>query len=105
MKMPVVPKFESEDQEAQWWYDNRRAVEANLLEATRNGTATRLTQEVLLERLRGGRVMVPRVDFERARKLSRRKKVDPREYLLSLLHKALDREEGALKRAAARKSA
>jgi hypothetical protein len=48
---------------------------------------------------------LPPEDVERARKLSRRKKIDCRTYLLKLIHDALNREEAAEKRAARRKTA
>jgi len=105
MKKLIVPKFESDDQEAQWWYDHKTIVEQNLSEAMRNGTAGRGTvQRVLQQAREAERIVVPAPDLERARKLSRRKKVDFQQYMLSLLHKALDREEAAEKRSR-RKSA
>jgi hypothetical protein len=41
MKRPVVPKFATEREEADWWYANRRVLESHLLEAMRNGTIGR----------------------------------------------------------------
>lgn len=46
----VVPKFKTEAEEAQWWYDNRDKVEEALITAMdngtiRRGTAQRLTSE------------------------------------------------------------
>lgn len=105
MKALNPPKFKSEDEEAQWWYDNRAIIEANAIEVLRSGKAQRLTKEMLLDRLRGERIVVPPTDSARARKLSHRKKIDTERYILSLIHKALDREEAALKRAARRKTA
>jgi hypothetical protein len=100
MKTLVVPKFESDEKEAQWWDAHMDVVEANLSEALRNGTAGRGTiQRVLQQGRRTERIVVPAPDLERARRLSRRKKVDVQQYMLSLIHKALDREEAAEKRA------
>jgi predicted DNA binding CopG/RHH family protein len=106
MKKLVVPKFGSDDEEAQWWYDHRAIVEANLSEAMRDGTAKRGTmQRVLQQAPEAQRIAVPAPDLERAKKLSRRKKVDYQSYILTLLHGALDREEAAQKRTARRKTA
>ena len=46
----IVPKFESEALEAQWWYDNRGKIEKSLIDAMdngaiRRGTAQRLSRE------------------------------------------------------------
>lgn len=32
-----MPRFESEAEEAQWWYDNREAVSQEILKAAREG--------------------------------------------------------------------
>ncbi len=37
----VVPKFATEREEAEWWDTHKDVVEANLLEAMRNGTIGR----------------------------------------------------------------
>src|ERR1700691_5054162 len=103
MKKLVIPKFESDDQEAIWWYDHRAIVEANLSEALRNGAAGRGTMaRVIQEAHKPVALVVPPQDLERARKLARRKKTECRSYLLKLIHDALDREEAAGKRAARR---
>jgi len=105
MKKLVVPKFATEAEEARWWDAQAPAVEANLIEAMRNGTGRRGTAVRLSREARSSEnVALPSADFERAQKLSRRKKIDCREYILGLLHDALDREEAAQKRSR-RKSA
>jgi hypothetical protein len=47
MKKLVVPKFATESEEADWWYANKAVVEANLIEAMRNGTIGRGIMERL----------------------------------------------------------
>jgi hypothetical protein len=37
MKTRIIPKFETEAEEAQWWYDNREQTAADLLAAVRDG--------------------------------------------------------------------
>jgi hypothetical protein len=106
MKTLVVPKFESDDEEAQWWYDHKDIVEHNLSEALRNGTGHRGTMQRVLRQARGSKsIALPPADLERAERLSRQKKVDFQSYIHRLLHKALDQEEAASKRAGRRKSA
>jgi hypothetical protein len=40
-KRPLLPKFKSEAEEAQWWYDNRSMVEKEFMTAIGNGTVGR----------------------------------------------------------------
>jgi hypothetical protein len=106
MKTLVVLKFESDDEEAQWWYDHRDIVEHNLSEALRNGTGNRGTLQRVLRQVRESKsIALPPADLERAEKLSRQKKVDFQTYMKALLHKALDQEEAGAKRVGRRKSA
>jgi hypothetical protein len=106
MKTLVVPKFESDDEEAQWWYNHKDIVEHNLSEALRNGTGNRGTMQRVLRQARGSKsIALPPADLERAEKLSRQKKVDFQTYMKALLHKALDQEEAGAKRIGRRKSA
>jgi hypothetical protein len=51
----VVPKFKTEAEEAQWWYDNREKVEDALISAMdigtiQRGSAQRLTGEARASR-------------------------------------------------------
>jgi len=96
----VVPKCATEKEEAEWWDAHMDIVESNLIEAMRNGTAGRGTAKRLMQEAREReRIALPNADLERAKKLSRRKKVDLQTYVSELVHKALDREEAAAKRA------
>jgi hypothetical protein len=52
MNKLTVPKFESDEQEAQWWYDHKDIVEHNLSEALRNGTGNRGTMQRVLREAR-----------------------------------------------------
>jgi len=77
MKTLIVPKFESDDEEAQWWYDHKDIVEHNLSEALRNGTGNRGTMQRVLRQARGSKsIALPPGDPDRAEKLSRQKKVE-----------------------------
>ncbi len=59
MKTLVVPKFESDDEEAQWWYDHKDIVEHNLSEALRNGTGNRGTMERVVREARERKKATP----------------------------------------------
>ncbi len=37
MKKRIIPKFASEAEEAQWWYDHREETAADLIAAVREG--------------------------------------------------------------------
>jgi hypothetical protein len=37
MKTRIIPKFASEAEEAQWWYDHREETAADLIAAVREG--------------------------------------------------------------------
>jgi hypothetical protein len=103
MKKLVVPKFATESKEARWWDAHMDIVEANLSDAIRTGTIQRGTPMRLMRQ--ADNIALPAEDLERAKRLSRRKKVDYQKYILTLVHRALDREEAAQKRAARRKTA
>ncbi len=106
MKKLIVPKFATEAEEARWWDDHMDIVGEHLLEAMRNGTAQHGTPERLVREARAAKTIeLPDDDLDRALRFARRKKVDGRQYILDLLHSALDREQAAMKRAARRKSA
>jgi hypothetical protein len=106
VKKLIIPRFETEAEEAKWWDDHMDVVGSNLLEAMKNGTIKRGIPARALEQARAAATIeLPSADLDRARRLSRRKHLECREYVLGLLHKALNREEAAIKRAARRKSA
>lgn len=39
-----IPHFENEEQEAQWWYDNREETEREFLQALKDGRARPLSE-------------------------------------------------------------
>ena len=96
MKKLIVPKFPTEAEEAAWWDNHMDVVEGNLVEAIQEGTANRGTaQRVLREarELKSITIQMPRSDVNRAERLSARKGLSSEEYLRSVLHEALEREE------------
>ena len=103
MKKLAVPKFASDKAEAEWWDAHKDAVESNLIEAMKKGTAQRVTPGFLAERIRKTResknitIRMPLADIERARVLSDKKGIGYQTYMKMLLHEALDREQAAAK--------
>jgi hypothetical protein len=95
----AVPKFATAREEAEWWDAHMDALESNLLEAMENGTIKRGNAERLLREARElEKVSVARKDIERAKKLSKKRKVDYETFVRNLFHQAIEREEQSAKR-------
>ncbi|NDJ11331.1 MAG: hypothetical protein EBY17_09075 [Acidobacteriia bacterium] len=91
-----IPPFGSEAEEADWWFQNRGAVEDELITAMRAGTALRGSAQRLTAEARGSKnitIRMPLADLERARLLSARKGLAYQTFIKMLLHEALDAEE------------
>jgi hypothetical protein len=84
MKTPtkrIVPRFATEKEEADWWYQNREVHGKQLLEAVRNGEAQILTREKLLARIEASKkkpapvvaLRIPAADLAMARKQAEQK--------------------------------
>ena len=92
----VVPKFKTEAEEAQWWYDNREKVEDALTHAMdtgtiRHGTAQRLTSEARASR--NVTIRMAELDLGLARKQAEEKGLPYQTYIKSVLHEALVKRE------------
>lgn len=95
----VVPEGLNEQQEAEWWDAHIDAVGSNLLEAMENGTIKQGNAERLLREARElEKVSLARRDIERAKKLSKKRKVDYETFVRNLFHQAVEREEQSAKR-------
>ena len=95
----MVPKGLNERQEAEWWDAHMDVVESNLLEAMENGTIKTGNAERLLREARElEKVSLARKDIERAKKLSKKRKVDYETFVRNLFHQAIEREEQSAKR-------
>jgi predicted DNA binding CopG/RHH family protein len=88
--IPVkVPKFKSESEEADWWYDNRGFVE-DLLEKYGRRVGNGFEVEVELKpTTKLISIRLPEPDIERAKKLAARKGIGYQTYIRSVLHEAL----------------
>jgi predicted DNA binding CopG/RHH family protein len=88
----VVPKFQTEAEEAQWWYKNRENVESALMRAMENGTIQRGTPQRLTREARASRNVTIRMveaDLDLARKQAEEKGLPYQTYIKSVLHEAL----------------
>src|ERR1039458_8461309 len=88
----TVPKFSTEADEAQWWYDNREKVEDALIHAMDNGTIRRGTAQRLTNEARASRNVTIRMveaDLDLARKQAEEKGLPYQTYIKSVLHEAL----------------
>ena len=57
----MVPKFKTEAEEAQWWYDNREKVEDALINAMDSGTIRRGAAQRLASKARASRNVTIRI--------------------------------------------
>jgi predicted DNA binding CopG/RHH family protein len=92
----AVPKFKTEADEAQWWFDNREKVERALLEAMDNGSVRRGTPQRLATESRAAKNVTIRMmeaDLELARKQAEEKGLPYQTYIKSVLHEALMKRE------------
>ena len=92
----IVPKFKTEADEAQWWYDNREKVENALIRAMDNGTIRRGTAQRLTSEARASRNVTIRIleaDLDLARKQADEKGLPYQTYIKSVLHEVLVKRE------------
>jgi predicted DNA binding CopG/RHH family protein len=90
----VIPAFESEAKEAEWWHKNRTTLDRDLTEAAKKGELKRLNQATLKARLASSKARVvsirlPENDIELARRQAAQKGLPYQTYIKSLLHQAL----------------
>ena len=93
--MDAVPKFTTEQEEAEWWDAHPEALTQRFATARREGSLRRLSQT----NLPGAQTSVIRLPLEelaRARQLAAKRGLDYQDYVEKLLHEALDDEEKRL---------
>jgi hypothetical protein len=96
-KHPEIPKFQSEAEEAQWWFDHREETSGWIEQIAGEGGATNLNK-VLQKRRQAGptptvSIRIDPGDLSRARILAERRGLRYQTYLKMLLHEALERED------------
>src|SRR5262249_26492719 len=100
MNVKPIPKFDTEAEEAQWWYEQRDQL-------TEKAKAALARGELTLRRLppspvatagpaKNVTIRIPEQDLARARGLAAKRGLRYQTYLKMLLHEALDAEEKKL---------
>jgi len=97
----IVPWFATEEEEADWWYKNRKVHDKELLDAVRSGEAQILTREKLLARIEASKkkpapvvaLRIPAADLALARKQAEEKGLPYQTYIKSVLHETLAKRE------------
>jgi hypothetical protein len=97
----IVPRFATEAEEAEWWYQNREVHGKDLLAAVKSGEAQILTREKLLARIEASKktpapmvsLRIPEADLVLARKQAEQKGLPYQTYIKSLLHETLTARE------------
>lgn len=91
MEKRIIPKFESEAEEAKWWFDNREELDQDFTQAFAEGRLRRRT-EPRVGSLPTTTIRLDPVDIDLARKLAEKRGLKYQTYLKMLLHEALTRE-------------
>jgi len=94
MEKRIIPKFKTEAEEAQWWFDNREELDKDFAQAFAEGRLKRRTEP------RTGStptttIRLDPVDIELARKLAEKRGLKYQTYLKMLIHEALALESKA----------
>jgi predicted DNA binding CopG/RHH family protein len=97
----AIPAFATEAEEAEWWFQNRKEHEKQLVAAAKTGEAQILTREKLIERIAASRktpapvvaLRIPQSDLALARKQAEEKGLPYQTYIKSLLHETLTERE------------
>ena len=92
IKRRELPAFANEDEEAQWWYDNREQHAEEFVQAMQEGLVTRGAM-VRRGLVRTPTVLIPHEDYADAKMLAEKKGMDHDAYIQSLVHEALQREK------------
>lgn len=98
-----IPKFNSEAEEAAWWYAHREGTARWMEDAAANGQTTTLAAVLQRARRRAGTtptvsIRIDQEDIARARGLAEKKGLRYQTYLKMLLHEALEREQKRMAR-------
>lgn len=91
-----IPSFETEEEEAKWWFDHREQTADWLEKAAAEGRTKNLAQIRAERRTRGVTptvsIRIDPADVARAKALAERRGLRYQTYLKMLLHQALERE-------------
>src|SRR6266542_3361719 len=96
-----IPHFESESEEAEWWYEHREELAKAFDDAAargelRHGLAASLARERAASANEAGTIRLDPEDMARARSLASKRGLHYQTYLEMLVHEALAAEEKKL---------
>jgi predicted DNA binding CopG/RHH family protein len=96
----IVPKFENETQEADWWFDNRELLSQEFQKAAAEGrlgrgTVKRRMEEAQKRKEAESPIQLDTEDASKAQALAARKGISYQTYIKTLVHEALERETAA----------
>jgi hypothetical protein len=97
MEKRIIPKFASEIEEANWWYDNREELDNDFLKAIAEGRVRRRTEPRPSAPLPTTTIRLDPADIELARGQAEKGGLKYQTYLKMVIHEALMKEAEASK--------
>jgi len=94
MEKRIIPKFESEAEEAKWWFDNREELDKDFAQAFVEGRLQRRTQPRTAA-VPTTTIRLDPADIEMARAQAEKKGLKYQTYLKMVIHEALLKEADA----------
>jgi predicted DNA binding CopG/RHH family protein len=96
----IVPKFENDDQEADWWFDNRELVSQEFQKAAAEGrlgrgTVVRRMAEAQTRKEASSPIQLDSIDASKAQAVAARKGIPYQTYIKAIIHEALEKEPAA----------
>jgi predicted DNA binding CopG/RHH family protein len=96
----MVPKFENETQEADWWFENRELLSQEFEKAAvegrlRRGTVKRRMELAQARKQAESAIQLDPEDASKAQALAVRKGLTYQTYIKTIVHEALEREQAA----------
>lgn len=89
MEKRIIPKFESEAEEAQWWFDNQNALDKDFAKAFAEGRLQRRTGPRTSNAVPTTTIRLDPVDIQLAREQAEERGLKYQTYLKMLIHEAL----------------
>jgi predicted DNA binding CopG/RHH family protein len=94
MPKRILPDFQSEAEEAKWWFDHQNELDKDFAEAAANGTLGRGTAAARAG-LPTTTIRIDPIDIQMARDQAEKRGLKYQTYLKMLIHEALTREAKA----------
>ncbi len=95
MEKRIIPKFASEAEEAQWWFDNQEELDKDFAQALAEGRLQRRTWSRPPAAVPTTTIRLDPADIEMARAQAEKKGLKYQTYLKMVIHEALMKEAKA----------